>query len=67
LALLTTTAFARRWRYLGRDGSLARFARADVGRASNAARQLRELPWFARNLAVKALIVGRLLRGPWPY
>jgi predicted O-methyltransferase YrrM len=67
LALLTTTAFARRWHYLGRDGSLARFARSDVGRAGNAARQLRELPWFARNLVVKALIVGRLLRRPWPY
>jgi hypothetical protein len=67
LALLTTTAFGRRWRYLGRDGSLARFAREDVGRAGNAARQLRELPWFARNVAVKALIVARLQRGPWPY
>jgi predicted O-methyltransferase YrrM len=67
LALLTTTVFGRRWRYLGRDGSLARFARADVGRAGNAARQLRELPWFVRNLALKALIVARLRRGPWPY
>jgi predicted O-methyltransferase YrrM len=67
LALLTTTAVGRRWRYLGRDGSLARYAREDMRGAANALRQLRELPWFARNLAVKALIVARLRRGPWPY
>ena len=30
-------------------------------------RQLAELPWFARNVAVKALILVRLRRGPWPY
>ena len=42
-------------------------ARGRGARAGNAARQLRELPWFARNLVVKALIVARLLRGPWPY
>ena len=67
LALLTTTVFARRWRYVGRAGSLAEFVRDDADGARGALRQLRELPWFARNLAVKALIVGRLLRGPWPY
>jgi predicted O-methyltransferase YrrM len=67
LALMTTTVFSRRWRYLGRSGSLAEFARADVSVAGNAARQLRELGWFARNLVVKALIVARLRRGPWPY
>jgi predicted O-methyltransferase YrrM len=67
LALLTTTVFGRRWRYLGREGSLAEFAREDAGGPGNALRQLRELPWFARNLVHKALIVGRLLRGPWPY
>ncbi len=67
LALLTTTAFGRRWRYAGRDGSLAEFVREDVRGVGNAARQLRELPWFARNVVVKALIVARLRRGPWPY
>jgi predicted O-methyltransferase YrrM len=67
LALLTTTVFARRWRYLGRTGSLAEFARADAGGARSALRQLRELPWFARNVVVKALILARVRRGPWPY
>ncbi|HEX6695521.1 MAG TPA: class I SAM-dependent methyltransferase [Solirubrobacteraceae bacterium] len=67
LALLTTTVFARRWRYVGRSGSLAEFAREDAGGARNALRQLRELPWFARNLVVKALILARVRRGPWPY
>jgi predicted O-methyltransferase YrrM len=67
-ALLTVTVFSRRWRYLGRIGSLAEFERVDdVAMAGNAARQLRELGWFARNLAVKALIVARVRRGPWPY
>ena len=67
LALLTTTVFGRRWRYLGRTGSLAEFAREDAGGQRNALRQLRELPWFARNLVVKALILARVRRGPWPY
>jgi predicted O-methyltransferase YrrM len=67
LALLTTTVFARRWRYAGRTGSLAEFVREDAGGARNALRQLRELPWFARNVVVKALILARVRRGPWPY
>jgi predicted O-methyltransferase YrrM len=67
LALLTTTVVGRRWRYLGRAGSLAEFVREDSGGVRNALRQLGELPWFARNLAVKALILARLRRGPWPY
>jgi len=67
LALLTTTVLSRRWRYAGRDGSLAEFVREDVRVARNAARQLRELGWFARNLVVKALILARVRRGPWPY
>jgi predicted O-methyltransferase YrrM len=67
LALLTTTVFGRRWRYVGRDGSLAEFVREDAGGARNALRQLGELPWFARNVVVKALILARLRRGPWPY
>jgi predicted O-methyltransferase YrrM len=67
LALLTTTVPGRRWRYVGRERSLAEFVREDVRGAGNAARQLRELPWFARNVVLKALIAARLRRGPWPY
>jgi predicted O-methyltransferase YrrM len=67
------------FRYLGRSGSLAEYRRKSLGardRVVNAGRQLAELPWFARNLAVKlALVLGlsplaRLLghrEGPWPY
>lgn len=67
LALLTTTILGRRWRYVGREGSLAEFVREDAPGVGNAARQLCELPWFARNVVVKALILARLRRGPWPH
>ena len=67
VALLTTTVFGRCWRYVGRSGSLAEFVREDAGGAGNALRQLRELPWFARNVVVKALILAHVRRGPWPY
>jgi predicted O-methyltransferase YrrM len=67
------------FRYLGRAGSLARYRRerlAGRDRAANALRQLAQLPWLARNLAVKLAIVARLRPvaralghrdGPWPY
>lgn len=68
------------WRYRGRDGSLAEYRRgpalSGVARAAELARGLAQLPWFARNLAVKVLLVAhrpdaaRLLghrSGPWPY
>jgi predicted O-methyltransferase YrrM len=70
LALLRGVVFGAEWRYRGRVGSLAEYARTPVrGRArlANAARQLAELPWFARNVVIKALILARLRRGPWPY
>jgi Methyltransferase domain len=70
LALLTECVFSSRWRYAGRTGSLAEYERAPVRgreRARNTLRQLAELPWFARNLVIKVLILARLRRGPWPY
>jgi hypothetical protein len=79
LAILRLLVAGGRFRYAGRTGSLAEYRREAVrglGRAANAARQLAELGWFARNLAVKAAIVAglrpvaRLLghrQGPWPY
>jgi hypothetical protein len=70
LALLAECVFSSRWRYAGRTGSLAEYERASLdrgARARNALRQLAELPWFARNLAIKVLIVARLRSGPWPY
>ncbi|MCY3620045.1 MAG: class I SAM-dependent methyltransferase [Acidimicrobiaceae bacterium] len=78
LALLSTTAISRGWSYTGRVGSLAGFRRADLlprDRLIDAARQAAQLPWFARNLAIKCLIVARMgrltrllgHRGGWPY
>jgi len=71
--------FGARFEYLGRAGSLVDYRRADLdppARARNALRQLAQLPWFARNLAVKLALVARLRPmaralghrdGPWPY
>jgi predicted O-methyltransferase YrrM len=79
LALAVTTMTDGRWRYLGRTGSLAAFRREDLrgrARVANLLRQAAQLPWFARNLVVKALLVARLAPvarllghrdGPWPY
>jgi predicted O-methyltransferase YrrM len=69
----------RRFRYLGRSGSLAEYRREDLrgaARVATVGRQLSAVPWFARNLVVKAALVMRqpwLARalghrtGPWPY
>jgi predicted O-methyltransferase YrrM len=67
-----------RFRYVGRTRSLAEY-RADLaghGRPANAGRQLAQLPWFARNVALKisltlglGAVLRRLGRTPpeWPY
>jgi hypothetical protein len=65
LALLRHVTFGG-WTYVGRSGSLAEFRRRHGGVAS-VLRQLAQLPWFARNLVLKALILARVRRGPWPY
>ena len=67
LALLTSVAPSRRWRYAGRDGSLARYVADGTGGARSALTQLAQLPWFAYNVALKVLTVLRIRRGPWPY
>jgi hypothetical protein len=80
LAILRQLLWGRRFRYVGRAGSLALYRaeppRGLAGRAVNAARQLAQLPWFARNVLVKTAIVLRLRplaralghrEGPWPY
>jgi len=70
----------QRFRYVGRSRSLAEY-RADLGaapsaRALNCVRQLAQLPWFAKNVAVKVLLALRLggaiervtgRRPEWPY
>lgn len=81
LALLSTLVPGGRFVYCGRERSLAQYRRVEaplrpVERARNAARQLAELPWFARNVLVKVALVlrarplARLLghrSGDWPY
>jgi hypothetical protein len=82
LALLATCAGAREWRYVGRTGSLAEYERRARPAGAwtgvlDAARQVAELPWFARNVAIKALILAGRRRwaerlgldpaAPWPY
>ena len=64
-ATYRSVALSSRWRYVGRERSLAEYRRESVrGRArlANVARQLAALPWFARNLAVKGLCAVRLER-----
>jgi predicted O-methyltransferase YrrM len=65
LALLRLLVFGREYRYVGRTASLAEYRRTERAlrgraRAANAARQLGQLPWFARNVLVKAALVARL-------
>jgi predicted O-methyltransferase YrrM len=70
LATLSSITFGSKWRYAGRTGSLAEYRRERVTgmeRIRNALRQLAQLPWFARNVLVKVLIVLRLRSGDWPY
>lgn len=63
LALLTTTFVSGEWRYVGRSQSMAEYRRErlEAGeRVRNAARQLLQLPWFARNVAIKVLLTAKL-------
>jgi predicted O-methyltransferase YrrM len=77
LAIMRELAFGSRWWYEGRSRSLTTYrATGDVDRASNSARQLVQLGWFAKNVGLKVLLtlgLGRLLgrmgrRVPdWPF
>ena len=59
LAMLVIAFTARHSRYVGRTGSLALFENAAPG-LSDRARLLAQLPWFVRNLTIKALLRSRL-------
>lgn len=79
LALATKLTFSGRWRYVGRSRSLAEYRRERVtgtARVANVGRQLAQLPWFARNVVIKVLIVAKLPQAArllghtgenWPY
>jgi hypothetical protein len=77
MAILRELVPSRRFRYIGRSRSLAIY-RADLDRrrASNALRQLAQLPWFVKNVILKVLLelgLGSVLRRlgrdvpEWPY
>ena len=80
-ALLSAFVLGGDFVYAGRARSLAEYRRVQsplsvLERARNAARQLAQLPWFARNVLVKIALVlrarplARLLghrSGEWPY
>lgn len=78
-AIATSLLAGPGFRYVGREGSMAEYRKEPLpppARVTNAARQLAELPWFARNVVIKVLIVaklGRLTRylghrqATWPY
>jgi Methyltransferase domain len=81
LALLRLLALGGDFVYVGRERSLAEYRRVGTPlspgeRLRNAARQLAQLPWFARNVLIKVAIVLRarpVLRAlghdsyDWPY
>jgi predicted O-methyltransferase YrrM len=70
LAILRLLAFGREFRFEGRTASLARYRRerqSGADRVRNAARQLAQLPWFARNVLIKVAVVLRLRDAEWPY
>jgi len=63
LAIVRHLVFGPSFRYLGRAGSLSEYRREPVGgrpRVANSLRQLAQVPWFARNVAVKVLLAARL-------
>ena len=66
LATLAAVTVKGGWRYDGRESSLAAYTRVPPTLA-NRGRQLRELPWFAANVARKVSIVVRRSDQPWPY
>ena len=81
LALLSAITAGRSFVYVGRSRSLAEYRRVErplrpAERVANAARQLAQLPWFARNVLIKVALVLRLAplaralghrSGDWPY
>jgi predicted O-methyltransferase YrrM len=78
-ALVATLFAGSSFRYLGRSESMTHYRRERLGfgdRLANLARQAAQLPWFARNVVIKALIVAKLGRftrvlghdpRTWPY
>ena len=63
LAQLRTLLISTEWRYCGRSGSLAEYRHEDVpvgASLAGAVRQLAQLGYFLRSLAIKAALVARM-------
>jgi predicted O-methyltransferase YrrM len=61
LAILTDLVPSSEWRYVGRSRSLTEYRKQRLGipmRLVNAVRQLAQLPWFVRNIAIKVLLLA---------
>jgi predicted O-methyltransferase YrrM len=78
LAEAATLFAGRSFRYIGRSGTMTQYRREDLNpldRAANCFRQLLELPYFARNVLFKLLLLAKLTpavkalggTGEWPY
>lgn len=79
LAIAAKLMFSGRWRYAGRSRSLAEYVReplSGTARLANVGRQLAQVPWFARNVVIKALITAKVPKATrllghtgdnWPY
>ena len=78
-AIFASLFAGSQFRYLGRSESMTHYRREPLGltaRIANAGRQAAQLPWFARNVLIKVLIVAKLGRvtrvfghdpQTWPY
>jgi predicted O-methyltransferase YrrM len=76
-AIMSELLLSRKWRYVGRSRSLAIYrSTGDARSVANVARQLAQLPWFAKNMLVKVLLsagLGKAMRKlgrtepEWPY
>jgi len=64
-ALIVSLFFGSEMRYLGRSESMTHYRREHLSpadRVRNAARQVAQLPWFVRNVVIKALILAKMGR-----
>jgi predicted O-methyltransferase YrrM len=62
-AIATDLLSSKRFVYVGRDGTLAEYRRATASgrtRVWSALRQMGQLPWFARNVLIKVLMLLHL-------
>jgi predicted O-methyltransferase YrrM len=76
LAILRELAPSSEWQYVTRSRSLAVYRKRGGRRPMNVVRQLAQLPWFVKNVALKLLLtlgLGKLMRRlgkpepAWPY